>query len=100
MKTGNRVRVERDEKLYPSRGTWPDFRSRVGTIVQVNRDHERPHLTEYGVTFGAVSRRTDGRGAFDWKSNDVAWFKLYELTVIGRVAAVRHADDRDGPSEP
>ena len=52
LRTGSRVRVRRDEHLYPSKGTWPHFRGRTGTIVNINRDAERPELTEYGVCFG------------------------------------------------
>jgi ribosomal protein L21E len=41
---GDRVRIERDEIRYPSKGTWPQFRGRTGTVVEVNAD-------EYGVVF-------------------------------------------------
>ena len=62
MKVGDRVRIARDETRYPSRGTWPQFRRRTGTIIEVNTDRNHPHLTEYGVAFGKVTPRTDGRG--------------------------------------
>ncbi len=73
---GARVRVERDETRYPSRGTWPWFRGRTGTVVEINVDGKRPHLTEYGVIFGATRRRPDGslHGA-----GAVTWFKGYEV---------------------
>ena len=58
FKVGDPVRIERDEKLYPSEGTWPQFHGRTGTVDEVNRDRERPHLTEYGVTFGKVRNPT------------------------------------------
>lgn len=86
---GTRVRVERDERLYPSKGTWPQFRGKTGTIVEINVDRERPHLTEFGVVFGGVKRRTDGRGSFSWSGHEpITWFKSYE---ISRVAPQRHA---------
>jgi hypothetical protein len=85
---GDRVRIERDESRYPSKGTWPQFRGRTGTIVEINVDRKRPHLTEYGVVFGKVSARTDGRGAFNHQ-DIVTWFKDYEMV---RVAPERHAD--------
>lgn len=49
MNVGDRVRIERDETRHPSRGTWPWFRGKTGTVVEINRDRKRPHLTEYGV---------------------------------------------------
>jgi hypothetical protein len=87
LAVGTRVRIERDEVRYPSR-TWPQFRGRTGTVVEINEDRKRPHLTEYGVILGSpglVSKRRDGRGAFTWngRSTVVTWFKLYELTCIG-----------------
>ena len=57
MKVGDRVRIARDETRYPPRGTWPQFRGRTGTIIEVNTDRNRPHLTEYGVTFAKVTPR-------------------------------------------
>ena len=74
------MRVERDETLYPSRGTWPQFRGKTGTIVEVNTDRKRPHLTEYGVVFSKVTPRTDGHGAFN-HGNTPTWFKIHELVV-------------------
>jgi hypothetical protein len=88
---GDRVRIERDETLYPSKGTWPQFRGRIGTMVEINEEKKRPHLTEFGVVFGIVKRRTDGRGAFVRSGAEpVTWFKAYEIRPAGR-PAVRHA---------
>jgi hypothetical protein len=71
---GTRVRVERDENIYPSRGTWPQFRGRTGTVVEINDD-------EYGVIFGKVKPRTDGRGAFSWSGDECpTWFMSHEIT--------------------
>jgi hypothetical protein len=78
---GDRVRIERDEVCYPSKGTWPQFRGCTGTVVEVNRDRRRPHLSEWGVVFGQVSERKDRPGAFAYGGNSVVWFKPYELTI-------------------
>ena len=82
-RVGDRVRIERDETKHPSQGTWPQFRGRTGTVVEVNRDRERPHLTEYGVCFSKVTKASGNRhGEFRWDSADVAWFKLYEVAAL------------------
>ncbi len=71
---GDRVKIERDESRYPSRGTWPRFRGRKGTVVQINGD-------EFGVIFGKVWERADRPGVPRWDGDDVVtWFKAYELT--------------------
>lgn len=80
MNVGDRVRIERDEQRYPPKGTWPQFRGRVGTIVEINRDTKRPHLTEYGVTFGKV-RTPNKCGSI--ASGDAVWFKAHELRTVG-----------------
>lgn len=90
MNVGDRVRIDRDEVLYPSRGTWPQFRGRTGTVVEVNADRKRPHLTEYGVVFGEVWPRVNG--GLSW-NGPVTWFKLRELQGTAR-PAVRHAEQR------
>lgn len=87
MKIGTQIRVERDEALYPSKGTWPRFRGRVGTIVEINRDRKHPHLTEYGVTFGKM-RKPDRFGSVSAGAATV-WFKLRELTEIAEAAPQR-----------
>ena len=79
LTTGARVRIERDETRYPSKGTWPRFRSKTGTIVEINS--AGGGSTEYGVVFGKVTARTDGRGAFT-HGDTVTWFKAYELALL------------------
>ena len=80
MKVGDRVRIERDETRYPSKGTWPQFRGKTGTIVEINVDRKRPHLTEYGVALGKVTPPGPrDKRAYNWDARDVAWFKAYEL---------------------
>jgi hypothetical protein len=82
MNVGDRVRIERDETLYPSKGTWPQFRGRIGTVVDVNADRKHPHLTEYGVVFGPTRRRPDGSLHGD---DVVTWFKSHEMSALGPV---------------
>ncbi|BBY43253.1 KOW domain-containing RNA-binding protein [Mycolicibacterium celeriflavum] len=94
MKVGDRVRIERDENRYLSKGTWLQFRGQTGTVVEINEDRKRPHLTEYGVAFGRVRRRPDG----SLHGDDVTtWFKPYELVVTVALAPQRHADGTDAP---
>lgn len=89
-RVGDRVRISRDETRYPSKGTWPQFRGKTGTVVEINVDRKRPHLTEWGVVFGMVKRRTDGRGAFNWSGDEpITWFKEYEIRWV---AAESHAE--------
>jgi hypothetical protein len=90
---GDRVRVERDEVRYPSRGSWPQFRGRAGTVVEVTVDRERPYLTEYGVVFGKA--RTDRGGG---QSQPATCFKVYELVLIHALAAEKTAEPRNRPS--
>jgi hypothetical protein len=70
------VRVERDETKYPSRGSWPRYRGRVGTIVQLNRRDG-----EIGVAFSKPRRRADGSLLAD----AISWFLPHELV---------HTDDK------
>lgn len=62
MKIGTRVIVERDETKYPSRGSWPRFRGKRGTVTGTS-------LGEIGVSFSG------GKEA-------EAWFQRYELRAI------------------
>ncbi len=79
ISVGTRVRVGRDEAQHPSRGTWPRFRGKTGTVVEINEDRKRPHLTEYGVVFGKVrTPRSNGSIAMA----DAVWFKAYELRAL------------------
>lgn len=66
LTVGANVRIERDETIHPSRGSWPQFRGRTGTIIEINRAGKG--ATEYGVGFGKQQRAE-------------AWFKAHELTV-------------------
>ena len=59
----DRVRIERDETGHPCKGTWPQFRGRTGTVVEINHDRKRPHLTEWAAVLasGPTERRTNHR---------------------------------------
>ncbi|KRD08622.1 hypothetical protein ASE48_08655 [Mycobacterium sp. Root265] len=61
MKAGTKVLIQRDEKKYPARGTWKQFRGKKGVITCINTD-------EFGVSFAPGGGNTD------------AYFKGYELT--------------------
>lgn len=72
---GTRVRIERDEEKYPSKGTWPRFRGKLGTVVEI-------HLGEYGVAIGKSLPASGKRGG-SMKGEAVTWFQPHELKVIG-----------------
>ena len=95
---GDRVRVWRDELAHPSKGTWPDFRGRTGTIVEINVDHRRPRLTEYGVIFSATRKRPNRPVCAASGQAIVTWFKVHEIRVIcsGGAAPTGHADGFSG----
>jgi hypothetical protein len=71
LAVGDAVRIERDETRHPLKGTWPRFRGRAGTVVEFN-------LGEYGVAFGKVTPRRDGRGAFS-HGGGVTWLGPHEI---------------------
>ena len=91
-RVGDRVRIERDETRRPCTGTWPQFRGRAGTVVEINHDRKRAHLTQSGVVFGATRRRPDG----SLTGNGVTWFKRWEMRAL---AAESHAE-RGGATRP
>lgn len=79
MKIGDRVVIARDEQTYPSKGTWPRFRGKVGTVVEINHDRRRPDRTEYAVCWGRVRPSAHRFGGYDWDAYAVAWFKSQEM---------------------
>jgi hypothetical protein len=72
---GDRVRIERDEARYPSKGTWPRFRGRTGTVVEINGD-------EHGVVFGAVRRLPGGSVRAADGREVTTWFGLHEIRAL------------------
>jgi hypothetical protein len=70
IKVGDKVRIERDETRHPSRGTWPQFRGKTGTVVEIRSAPEGPA----------------GKRAFTWDQASVAWFKRHEIVLTEDVA--------------
>jgi hypothetical protein len=81
FKVGDAVRVERDETLYPSRGTWPRYRNRPGFVVMVNREGGPSGEPEYGVILTTTRPpwRQDAPGQLSYDSGLVNWFRPHEL---------------------
>jgi hypothetical protein len=76
MNIGDKVKIERDEKLYPSKGTWPRFRGKTGTIVEISQG-------EYGVCFSKVTQAPAHHNrVLDWIAKDVAWFLPHEIVPV------------------
>lgn len=79
---GDRVRVERDETLYPPRGTWKNYRGKTGTVVEINKtrlETTGEWHTEVGVVFGATRR--DPRTGTP-RGGAATWFMPWELTEV------------------
>jgi hypothetical protein len=81
FKVGDIVKVARDEKRYPPRGTWPQFRGKVGTVVTADNEGE------VGVSWAPRARKWGSRMKAD------AWFMPYEL-VPATAQQLAAADDR------
>ena len=79
MNLRDRVRIERDETKYPPRGTWPEYRGRIGTVVEINPDTKRPDRTEYAIVFKSVIQ--DGK-RIHWGNEASTWFLGHELTPL------------------
>ncbi|QGH79724.1 hypothetical protein SEA_ANON_53 [Gordonia phage Anon] len=62
MRKGDRVKAVRDETKYPSKGSWPQYRGKRGTVTGTN-------LGEIGVSFTS-------------DDNTDAWFQPHELERI------------------
>jgi hypothetical protein len=86
---GDRIRIHRDETRHPSRGTWPQFRGRTGTVVEIN-------LGEYGVVFGKATPRPSGKGYYQTVD---AWFQPNEVTPQSRPQALRATLTDENPPE-
>lgn len=62
LRVGDRVRVERDESRWPSKGSWPRYRGKTGTVIVAS------NYGEVGVDLNHQQKVT-------------AWFLPHELTV-------------------
>lgn len=96
---GDCVRIERDEAKYPSRGTWPSFRGRTGTVVEINTDRRRPDLTEFAVSLGKVSPRRDRRTSYHYDTVSVVWFKRYEIVRVANAGGDVNASTTEAAHE-
>jgi hypothetical protein len=67
IRVGDQVEIGRDEEKYPSRGTWPRYRGRVGTVVSINQTDR-----EVGVNWETGDRPIEDRRAD-------SWFKPWEV---------------------
>lgn len=72
INVGSTVLIERNETLHPPKGTWPQFRGKTGTVIEIN--NAGLGAAEYAVGFGKARRAS-------------AWFKSHELTVMTEEAA-------------
>lgn len=68
LNKGDAVRIERDEQLWPSRGSWPQYRGRRGVVESFSRCDD-----EIGVWLGDYM--ADGNRA-------VVWFEPWELRRV------------------
>lgn len=84
LRVGDRVRIERDEKIWPPKGTWKRYAGKPGVVVSVVQHDHAEGGTEVGVAVGVTSlpRRPDGRGLMVG-DHPVAWFLPHELTAAG-----------------
>ena len=94
IEVGTVVRIERDETKYPSKGTWPQFRGRTGTVVEFN-------LGEIAI---GKTLPASGRRGGNMAGNAVTWFRPYELAVIesriaGAVAAPSGTQSASRPAD-
>lgn len=79
MKVGDRVRVQRDEVNHPPRGSWKQWKGKVGSIVEVNRSGKN-RVPEFGVSFRPLRQRPDTSLHGD---DAPVWFLGHELVPAG-----------------
>lgn len=77
VKIGTRITVTRDETRWPSRGSWPRWRGRTGTVV--SGTSLEGSACEYGVVFGAVAQHPDGK-PHACGSDSPVYFLRHELS--------------------
>lgn len=88
-KAGDKVRIQRDETLYPPKGTWGQFRNKTGRVVSINRGRTTqvvgrpPGMSKQEPAFLREVKIETEYGVSFTKSSDIgAWFRAYELKVI------------------
>jgi len=74
LKPGDRIRIERDERLHPPAGTWHRYRHKPGVVVILSQVAD-----EVGVEVGAVQARYDADHRLVYDHAKVSWFRPYEL---------------------
>jgi hypothetical protein len=75
---GDVVRIERDETGHPVTGSWPRYRGRAGTVVEVNR--AGGGRIEYGVVF-ATAGPAPGRPDALVDLGAPTWFFRHEIRL-------------------
>lgn len=90
FKVGDHVRIERDEVLHPSKGTWPRHRGQTGFICVINKGGGAFINDEWTDEFGVVLTTTRPRwrqdegheGELSYDSDAIKWFRDFEMRVI------------------
>ena len=85
LNVGDHIRVQRDEKLFPSRGTWPKYRGKTGYVCIVSEGGGRGDDPEYGVVLTIHRppwrKEHDREHELSYDSEALLWFAPYELVL-------------------
>lgn len=90
LSVGDHVRVQRDEALYPAKGTWARYRGKSGYVCIVAEGAgpgpEGEAEPEYGVVLTVHRprwRQEKGRGhELQYDSEALKWFAPHELVAL------------------
>jgi hypothetical protein len=86
LSVGDHVRVQRDEALRPSKGTWPTVRGKTGYVCIVSDGAGPNGEPEYGVvltvTRPAWRQEKGRRHELQYDSEAIKWFAPHELVAI------------------
>lgn len=86
MNVGDHIKVQRDEKLFPSRGTWSRYRGKTGYICVINEGGGKDDTDEYGVVLTihrpAWRKEPDRGHELSYDSDAVLWFAPHELVLV------------------
>lgn len=81
---GDAVRINRDETLFPSKGTWKNFAGKAGFVVMVSDGAGPFDTNEFGVVVTTTRppwRKDAGHtNEVNYDSEAVRWFLEHELT--------------------